>query len=77
MGKSRINNDSDSKYVYNALDLVEISKYNFYRVLFLKYYRFIFHAMCSWDKSSFTLPGQLFKLAKFFVWAAVENDSIF
>ena len=49
MGKSRINNDSDSKY--NALDLVEISKYNFYRVLFLKYYRFIFHTMCSWDKS--------------------------
>ena len=75
MGKSRINNDSDSKY--NALDLVEISKYNFYRVLFLKYYRFIFHTMCSWDKSPFTLPGQLFKLSKLFVWDVVENDSIF
>ena len=32
MGNDEINNDSESKY--NSLDLAEISKYNFYRVLF-------------------------------------------
>lgn len=60
--------DYNSESKYNALDLVEISEYNFYSVLF---FFFLMTAIFSLQCDLGTYPplpysGQLFKLSKFF-----------